>query len=400
MESIPAKIVFRALIAAILLWALVSHLPYLRANVAQRDSIAYWAAGDLLLRNQNPYDAGAVLTVETAHGYHETKPLVLRTPPWSLLMVLPLGLVGPFWAWMSWIALSIASLLLTMRLCWKMYGGPDVSQNLFWIVGYAFAPVAACLVAGQMGLVLALGMVLFLWIEPDHPLLAGVVLLLPFAKPHLLSGFWLVFALWVVTRRRYLVGTGLALSIVVASALALALDPGIFVHYREMLSRSSMGTEFIPAISGVLRLLFFRRFFWVQFIPLVLGLAWSIRFYVVHRSDWNWRQHGPILLIVSVLTTPYSWLTDEVVLLPAVLQAIVYMSTAKDRLPWATRLVLILFACLNGLLLLILAAKVPFATGIYFWSSLVWFGFYTYSRRYARRHGSLELAHQVLASST
>jgi len=87
-------------------------------------------------------------------------------------------------------------------------------------------------------------------------------------------------------------------------------------------------------------------------------------------------------MVVSVLTTPYDWLTDEVVLLPAVLQAAMWICSAKQRIGLPTRLVIMIFACLNGLLLLILAAKVPFATGIYFWSSLVWFLWYVYARRF------------------
>jgi hypothetical protein len=41
-----------------------------------------------------------------------------------------------------------------------------------------------------------------------------------------------------------------------------------------------------------------------------------------------------------------------------------------------------MFACLDGLLLLILLTKIPFATGIYFWSSLVWFWSYIYGQRF------------------
>ena len=88
-----------------------------------------------------------------------------------------------------------------------------------------------------------------------------------------------------------------------------------------MLRTASIGNEFIPALSGVLRLLFFRHMFWVQFIPLLAGLIWAVRFFARNALSWDWRQHGPALLVVSVLTTPYEWLSDETVLLPAILQA-------------------------------------------------------------------------------
>jgi hypothetical protein len=157
-----------------------------------------------------------------------------------------------------------------------------------------------------------------------------------------------------------------------------------------MLHQASIGNEFIPALSGVLRLLFFRRWFWVQFIPMMLGLVWGLWFYFKNRSHWDWRRQGLPLMVVSVLTTPYSWLPDEVVLLPAVLWAavcILGLEKQQEMTLW-TRLAIAIFAALDGLLLLILAAKIPFSGGIYFWSSLVWFAWYMYGQKHCRQRTS------------
>ena len=380
----------RVALAAILAYAFVSHWQYLHQNVGQRDSIQYWAAGRLFLHGQNPYDFDAVLELEKQQGYKENRPLVLRTPPWSLFMVLPLGLFDAFWAWALWTALSLGSLLLAMRLCWKMYGGSIVQRDVFWAVGYTFAPVPACLVAGQMGLVLLIGVVLFLWWEAEHPLAAGAALILPFAKPHLLVLFWVVVLLWVVARNKRNTALGFAIALAIVTATPWALHPTIFHDYRQMLHQASIGNEFIPALSGVLRLLFFRRWFWVQFIPMMLGLLWGLWFYFKNRSHWDWRRQGLPLMVVSVLTTPYSWLPDEVVLLPAVLWAavcILGLEKQHEMTLW-TRLAIAIFAALDGLLLLILAAKIPFSGGIYFWSSLLWFAWYMYGQKHCRRRTS------------
>jgi hypothetical protein len=384
------KMFVRIALAAILAYAFVSHWQYLHKNVGQRDSIQYWAAGRLFLHGQNPYDFDAVLELEKQQGYKENRPLVLRTPPSSLFMVLPLGLFDAFWAWALWTALSLGSLLLAMRLCWKMYGGSIVQRDVFWAVGYTFAPVPACLVAGQMGLVLLIGVVLFLWWEPEHPLAAGAALILPFAKPHLLVLFWVVVLLWVVARKKHSTALGFAVALAIVTATPWALHPTIFYDYRQMLHQASIGNEFIPALSGVIRLLFFRRWFWVQFIPMMLGLVWGLWFYFKNRSHWDWRRQGLPLMVVSVLTTPYSWLPDEVVLLPAVLWAavcILGLEKQQEMTLW-TRLAIAIFAALDGLLLLILAAKIPFSGGIYFWSSLLWFAWYMYGRKHCRQRTS------------
>lgn len=376
--------------AALLAYFLVSSLPDLRRNVSKRDSIAYWAAARLLLERQDPYDSRAVFDLEKELGYTDAKPLVLRTPPWSLFMVLPLGLLSAFWAWVVWVSLSLGALVLSLHLCWRLYGRAIEPPRFFWLIGYLFAPVPACLVAGQMGIVLLLGIVLFLWWEPRHPYLAGAVLVLPLAKPHLLVVFWVTFALWLVSRKRWRVILGLACSMLAAIAVALTFRPEVFQNYQEMLRQAAIGSEFIPALSGVFRLLFFRRLFWVQFIPMAVALAWSLWFYYRNRTQWNWRHHGLALLIVSILTTPYAWITDEVILVPAIVQAALWIHFARGQVNWKTKLVLILIGFLNALLLLILWFKIPFSTGIYFWSSLVWFAWYVYGKSFSKEDASLQ----------
>jgi len=354
----------------------------IRASVTDRDSIAYWAAARLLLHHQDPYSAPSVLALQRSQGYEADKPLVLRTPPWSLWMVLPLGLLNPYWAWVLWLAILLASLLFSMRISWRMYGDGIRPPAIFLLAGYLFAPVPACLVAGQLGMVLLLSIVLFFVTEETHPLIAGAVLLIPFAKPHLFSLLWPILAIWIATRRKWSLAGGFALSFSSAVAIAWAFDPAVFWHYREMLRQASIQYEFIPALSGVLRLIFFRRFFWAQFLPVAAGLLWSGWYYWKNRRIWSWGAHGPALLTVSVLTTPYAWMTDEVILLPAILQGTLWVYRAKPNLTLRSQLAIFAFGCMDGLLLLLLRAKIPFSTGIYFWSSLIWASWYWYAERF------------------
>ena len=343
------------------------------------------AAGTLLIHHNDPYNHPSVLRLERQHGYAEERPLVLRTPPWSLFMVVGLGFLNPLWAWVFWIAVLFGCLVIGLRLTRQLYGGGDVPQNMLTVVAYTFAPVPACLVSGQMGLVLMIGVILFLWLHSERPFLAGVVLVLPFAKPHLLILFWLVLLIWIVAKHSHKIALGFATAFSVATLLAVVFDPRVFGHYRDMLQQAAIGREFIPALSGVLRLLFFRRFFWVQFVPMALGVIWSLWYLRRNWATWEWRQHGPALLIVSVLTTPYEWLTDESVLLPAILQALVLIYASRQWLKTSTKVILLVFALLDSLLLLILRFKIPFSTGIYFWSSLLWAGWYFYAARLSRK---------------
>jgi len=378
------KIVVNLALVCLLLWFLAAHEQKIRSSVSGRDSIQYWAAGTLLAHRQNPYSVPSVLALERSQGYNSDRPLMLRTPPWSVWMVLPLGLLSAFWAWVAWLAILLGSLVIAIRISWRMYGDRERPRppNAFLLIGYLFAPVAACLVAGQMGMVLLLGIALFLLLEQDHPFLAGAALLIPLAKPHIFTLLWPILAVWIVTRKRWSLLGGFATAFLLATSIAIALDPAIFQHYREMLEQQAIQHEFIPALSGMIRGIFFRRYFWVQFVPTGLGLLWSAMFYWKNRQTWSWRRHGPALLVVALLTTPYSWMTDEVVLLPAILQGVLWVNRTKLKV--TSQLVILLFVGLDLLLLLIVRAQVPPATGIYFWSSLVWFSWYWYAKGFSR----------------
>jgi hypothetical protein len=375
----------------------VLHVARNSKNVAARDSIQYWAAGRLLVHRQNPYDHERVFQLERQQGYSESRPVVLRNPPWSLFMVAPLGLLSPFWAWFAWVAISFGSLVLGMRLCRKLYGG-NSPRNLFSVVGYMFAPVLACLASGQMGLVLMLGVVLFLAWESNHPFLAGAALILPFAKPHLLSLFFLTVLFWTIIRRRREIAAGFLVAFAIALVLGLLLDPNAFRHYREMLHTAAIGEEFIPSLSGVIRLLFFHRTFWVQFVPMAAGLVWCTWFFFRRQHNWSWQQQGPMLLVASVLTAPYGWLPDESLLLPALLQAAAFAYDARAAMTYRIKAGLVVCAFLNAVLLLMVGAGVPLWSGAYFWSSLLWFFGYCWGRTLMRSDGAAAAKDKVAAS--
>jgi hypothetical protein len=74
------------------------------------------------------------------------------------------------------------------------------------------------------------------------------------------------------------------------------------------------------------------------------------------------------------------------------------MSGTKLKL--RSQLAIVLFVLLDALLLLIVAFQIPPATGIYFWSSLVWFSWYLYARTFVKqgRHCSLKVTAEAQAT--
>src|SRR6266404_7787960 len=102
------KIAVNLSLGCVLVWFVATHEQKIRASVTGRDSIQYWAAGRLLVHRQNPYSVPSVLALERSQGYPADRPLMLRTPPWSVWMVLPLGPLSAYWAWVAWLAVLLA----------------------------------------------------------------------------------------------------------------------------------------------------------------------------------------------------------------------------------------------------------------------------------------------------
>lgn len=388
------KPIINLTLVVLLIWFLVAQQQKILAAVASRDSIQYWATGKLLLHRQNPYSVVDVEALESSAGWASKRPLMFRCPPWALWLVMLPGLLSAYWAWVVWLAVLFASLITANRISWKIYGDGGHPPLAFVIAGYAFAPVAACLVAGQIGLLLLLGIMIFLAYESDQPFLAGAALIVPMAKPHLFALFWPILAIWTLRQRKWRLLAGFAFGFAMAVAVAFAFDFSVLGDYRAMLRQQAIQNEFIPSLSGMIRALvfhiaipgaldrslFLHRFFWVQFVPLALGLVWTAWYYWENRESWMWRSHGVAVLVVTVLTTPYAWMTDEVVLLPAILQGVLWVQRAKLKL--GSHLAILLFLSLDLLLLLIVKAQVPPSTGIYFWSSLVWASWYWFARSF------------------
>jgi hypothetical protein len=352
-------------------------------NVANRDFIAYWSAGKLMAASQNPYDRAAVLALELPEGIAGHRVSGVRNPPWALWLMLPLGFLSASYAWLLWMAICVAALLLSIRGCWHLYGGGDPgAKSLCLLWGIAFAPVLACLMAGQASLLALAALVLFLRWEKTFPFWAGAALIVPLAKPQLFAPFFLVFAIWAILSKRWSVIAGLVTAFCAAATLALAFDPNIFHHYEIAIAGDHISGDFIPSLSGVMRALLFPRLMWVQFVPVTVGLIWAMWYYP-RVERWDWQTNGLAVLLACILVAPYAFLNDEVVLLPVLLYAGLRIN---ERRNWdmKARLLLWVLTTLSGLLLLMVIWALPLGSGLYFWSGLVWAGWYWFGQKSPR----------------
>jgi len=287
-------------------------------SIGTTDFVEYWASAHQLKNHANPYAADAILDIERSLGHPLGEPaLVMWNPPSALLLILPLGFFSPRVGHLLWLLLLLASLVASVQLIWNMHGRPKGWLNL---LGYTFAPALICLLAGQVSLFVLLGLVLFLRLNRSRPFLAGAALWFCMLKPHLLLPVGVVLLVWSVITRSYKVLAGTAFALILSSLVVLVFDPLVWTHYLQMAHAAQMEVT-IPCLSIMFRRVVSPHSHWVQYVPAALGCLWAVKYFRMHRSDWNWLEHGSLLTLVSVLVAPYSWIMDQAILIPALLHA-------------------------------------------------------------------------------
>ena len=269
-----------------------------------------------------------------------------------------------------WSLLLLACLVASVRMVWIMHGRPK--NQLHWL-GYSFVPALSCLLSGQVTIFLLLGLALFLRFHRSRPFLAGVSLWLCMLKPHLFLPFGVVLIVWVILTRSYKILVGTVVALGVSSAVALMLDPLVWVQYGQMMSTARINRLVIPCLSIMLRQKLSPNTIWLQYLPAVLGCVWALTYFRRHRDDWDWIEHGSLLMLVSLLFAPYTWFMDQAILIPALLHA-AYVTRSRNLLAvLALASAIIEIAILRGLPLL--------QSVFYLWTAPGWLVWYLCATR-------------------
>jgi hypothetical protein len=283
-----------------------------------RDYIIYWATGQQLAHHANPYDQVATTQLEHSAGLPANlNPGVMRNLPWALPLVFPLGFLSLRAGWVLWALMLFACLVVSVHLLWILNGRPG---NRRVLLGYSFGPALLCLLFGQTSLLALLGLVLFLRLHRTHPFLAGISLWLCALKPHLFLPFGIVLMAWVLVSRCYKLLAGAAVAMAASCAITFAIDPLAWTQYAQMARSSGIEREYIPCLSFLLRAWLSPHSIWLQYLPAAVGCAWALAYYWPRRHAWDWTKNGSPLMLVSVLVAPYSWVYDQGLVIPALLQ--------------------------------------------------------------------------------
>lgn len=318
------------------------------------DFAEYWAAGRLHLTGGNPYSPEHMMALQKSIGWEHDMPIILWNPPWTLPFILPFSIPAYTIARLFWLIFHLALVIFCSDFLWRFYGGMTKYRWLAWVVGTTFVPTLFALKMGQIGPLILFGVVTFLYFEQRQQLfLAGTVSVIIAIKPHLLYLFWPALLLWAMDRRNWLLLLGGLTAGSIATVIPLIFNPSVINQYVNLTTNQPPFYWATPTLGTLLRLFFGIGNNWLQFIPSIFGLVWFLLYWRKHRDTWDWREQIPLLLLVSVATTSYGWTFDQVVLLPAVIQAATKIFHGSDR-------ILITMAVIGYLIINVLAVIMNF----------------------------------------
>ena len=341
------------------------------------DFLGYWTAAKLFVSGADPYSRPAVIALERAQGYTSLPLLMIFNPPWALPLIAPFSVFGYHTGRIAWLVTSMVINSFLALCLWRYWGG---RRRAAWVaigIVATFLPMHVSECLGQVGPLMLASVTAFLFlIRSRRDFTAGLVLLGFGIKPQLLYLVFVAVVLWAIQKRKWKMLAGAALSFLVSTAVALIVNPNLMGYWSNTY-HVAMGVS--SGIGGVLRGILGIQYTWLQFLPSAIGAIWFIWYWRRFRHEWDWQARLPLLLMVSVTTSVYSWEHDAILMLPAMMEVGVLFSSACREV----RLRILIVDLLAGLLMLAAMGLSPAWQAA---SSVLWIPVYVLARNSANRH--------------
>lgn len=295
------------------------------------DFVQYWAAARLNLLGLNPYDAEAMLAVQRAAGFGGDTPIMMYNPPTALVLAYP-------FAWLDWPQARLAAFVVQAAVivfCAQRLGrvyGPDRAAGERGVfAALLFVPVWIALRMGQFSVFQFAGVAALAGLARHSPLRTGCILALLILKPPLAANLAVLLLLWTWQVRAYGLLAIAALTGLVATAVAMASNPAVLGQYFSMVALDPPRQFVSPTVGSIARAWLVPGNLWVQFLPSVAGMLWTIWYWRRHRHHWIWSEHLLLPLFVACLTAGYGgWPLDLIVLVPAVVASATRLSALSS----------------------------------------------------------------------
>jgi hypothetical protein len=294
--------------------------------IGSRDFIQYWSAYRALRAGTNPYDGLVLHPIERDAGQSPDATIFMWNPPWTVLLIAPV-LELPFEAsCLAWFGCNLVLLMGIGALVRSVHGGGRSLLMPAILSALLFYPAMEAIALGQISVVLALAVSLFLCCAvKGNDIGAGLSLVLLTIKPHLFLIFGAWAAYWIVRERRWRVPAAAAIGLLAQVLWTRALWPGALLDWWASFGQTPRGPGAVSTANWVTSSLAswvrLGLHHWTGHAPLwpmavvpLTGLAATLAYLAVVHPPVDWTEQIHPVLCLSVGLAPYGWPFDHTIL--------------------------------------------------------------------------------------
>ncbi len=302
-----------------------------------QDFIAYYTAWHLWSSGGNPYDATSMSLAQIALGRTPTDMLnIFRYFPGFLALMSPvLAWSYPVARWL-WCSLNIGFAVATVAICWDNIAPRRVRPVWCGLIVLLFFPLWDALGEGQLGIFMGFAIALLAHGLRNHTAALsalGCLMLAP--KPHLVAPLGAYLCGGFLRQRRILF---CLLGFIISScAIAELLKPGIHLLWLQSSDTTPpfVKTVTLPSFFTAWLPQWFagREYPFIQVAEICVcatALYLGIRTQRLSQSFAAW---APYILLIGLLISPLTWISDLNILLP-VLGLAAGALAARGQQPW------------------------------------------------------------------
>src|SRR4030042_822114 len=302
-------------------WRFTTHIKF--------DYIEYWSAAKLAITGGDPYSTDEMLKLEQENGWQANIAIpglpvdyahMMFNPPWTIFFIIPFGVVDYLTSRAIFFLLSIGILIFSVDKLWKSLGGKISHIWIVLLLVFSFPASIQEINLGNIIILPFLGIVIFMLLVKQKKFFwAGTTLSLVLIKPQNTYLFLVALVVWILVEKQWMVLFGASVGLVISTSVVLLFIPDVIEKYITLMSMNPTAPWLNATIGSFLRLKLGFDQVWLIYLPIVLGLIWFVWYWLSNRNSWNWDEAIPYLLVASAATTPFGWLLDIILVIPAII---------------------------------------------------------------------------------
>ncbi len=328
-RSIILVVSLACLVLALFAFSAIHPLPF--GSVGTIDFFQYWYSWGAIREGNNPYDPILAGEIQKATPHISLNRFMSWNPPWTFVLLSPFT-SGPFERCaMFWMAFQVVLLGVIAHVTPLALGERVPSLVLRAVTPIVFFPALESLYYGQLGVLLATSVALFLFFQQHGSFfLAGLSLLPLSVKPHLFVLFILPGAQWLLglprsQALRFMCGALAGFTLLISITCTLA--PHVLYDWIAAMrgGNSSSFTEgTIPfpfwqtaTLTTWIRIALTSHEIpsWPLTVVPLAALIGTITYFLRQKGPIIWKDIAPPLLCLSLVTSSYGWVFDQSVLI-------------------------------------------------------------------------------------